>query len=261
MVNSTSLYMVKSGAQRGELGFTELVNSTSPEPTYEPEQKARVNSGGVAIAPPAAALAAPEGLPACGDPSRYAAFWAVYPLRRNVLDTEQALDAAIADGVMLDDVIAGARAYAAYIEATRRNWKSGRDYTTQPQNFILKRRWLDDWEVKPKAATTSTSTSSSKAGESKKTGRRRKNPEWIKARAASDECWSATHNASERLIAHAGYKGKPQGKCQQCYAALWGDDDTASCCDVGKPLLDKMRTTNKAWRAAEDNMPPVYLDD
>lgn len=126
---------------------------TSLKPINEPEHEARGELVGLsANATSGATLASPlGGLPLTPKgKDKYPKFWDVYPMRKHVGKTEDEITAKLSDGVLLADIVEGARLYAAYVQIKRATWKDGKDYTIQPQNFIAKERWRDDWTITPK---------------------------------------------------------------------------------------------------------------
>lgn len=125
---------------------------TSLKPINEPEHQARGELMGLsANATSDATLASPlGGLPlASKDKDKYPAFWDVYPMRKHVSKTEDEITAMLSNGVLLADIVEGARLYAEHVKVKQAKWKGGKDYTIQPQNFITKERWRDDWIITP----------------------------------------------------------------------------------------------------------------
>lgn len=125
---------------------------TSLKPINEPEHQARGELVGLsANATSDASLATPlGGLPlASKDKDKYPAFWDVYPMRKHVSKTEDEITAMLSNGVLLADIVEGARLYAEHVKVKQAKWKGGKDYTIQPQNFITKERWRDDWIITP----------------------------------------------------------------------------------------------------------------
>ena len=125
---------------------------TSLKPINEPEHQARGELMGLsANATSDASLATPlGGLPlASKDKDKYPAFWDVYPMRKHVSKTEDEITAMLSNGVLLADIVEGARLYAEHVKVKQAKWKGGKDYTIQPQNFITKERWRDDWIITP----------------------------------------------------------------------------------------------------------------
>ena len=127
---------------------------TSLKPSNEPEHKARDSLRGLdnklssdaALAPPLA------GSPLSSkEKFKYPEFWNVYPTRKNVGKTEDEITIKLNDGVLLADIVEGARLYAINLESKRASWKGDKDYTIHPQNFVKDSRWLDDWAVAPKS--------------------------------------------------------------------------------------------------------------
>jgi hypothetical protein len=126
---------------------------TSLKPINEPEHQARGELVGLsANATSGASLASPlGGLPLTPKgKDKYPKFWDVYPMRKHVGKTEDEITAKLSDGVLLADIVEGARLYAEHIKVKQATWKGGKDYTIQPQNFIAKERWRDDWTITPK---------------------------------------------------------------------------------------------------------------
>ena len=125
---------------------------TSLKPINEPEHQARGELVGLsANATSDASLASPlGGLPlASKGKDKYPKFWDVYPMRKHVGKTEDEITAMLSNGVLLADIVEGARLYAEHIKVKQATWKGGKDYTIQPQNFITKERWRDDWIITP----------------------------------------------------------------------------------------------------------------
>ena len=126
---------------------------TSLKPINEPEHKARGELVGLEDKPSSAAsLATPlRGLPLASKvKDKYSDFWDVYPMRKHVSKAEDEITAMLSNGVLLADIVEGARLYAEHIKVKQATWKGGKDYTIQPQNFIAKERWRDDWTITPK---------------------------------------------------------------------------------------------------------------
>ena len=98
-----------------------------------------------------AALASPlTGLPlASKEKYRYPEFWNVYPMRKHVSKAEDEITAMLSNGVLLAHIVEGARLYGENVKVKQGTWKGGKDYTIQPQNFIAKERWRDDWTLTP----------------------------------------------------------------------------------------------------------------
>ena len=127
---------------------------TSLKPSNEPEHKARDSLRGLDNKLSSdAALASPLlGLPLTSkEKFKYPKFWDVYPTRKNVGKTEDEITIKLNDGVLLADIVEGARLYAINLESKRTSWKGDKDYTIHPQNFVKDSRWLDDWAVAPKS--------------------------------------------------------------------------------------------------------------
>jgi len=133
--------------------FLKVENHSSLKPINEPEHKARGELVGLsANATSAASLATPlGGLPLASKvKDKYSDFWDVYPMRKHVSKTEDEITAMLSNGVLLSDIVEGARLYAEHIKVKQATWKGDKDYTIQPQNFIAKERWRDDWTITPK---------------------------------------------------------------------------------------------------------------
>ena len=127
---------------------------TSLKPSNEPEHKARDSLRGLDNKLSSdAALASPLlGSPLSSkEKFKYPKFWDVYPTRKNVGKTEDEITIKLNDGVLLADIVEGARLYAINLESKRASWKGDKDYTIHPQNFVKDSRWLDDWAVAPKS--------------------------------------------------------------------------------------------------------------
>ena len=123
---------------------------TSLKPINEPEHQARGELVGLsANATSGASLASPlEGLPLTPKgKDKYPKFWDVYPMRKHVGKTEDEITAKLGDGVLLADIVEGAGLYAEHVKIKQGKWKGDKDYTIQPQNFITKERWRDDWII------------------------------------------------------------------------------------------------------------------
>lgn len=145
----------------------------------------------------------------------YSSFWAAYPKRINVHRTEREIDAAMAKGAKLEDIVAGAAAYASW--ARSQIWfQRGEDrYLVRPVNFVTERRWLDDWSVKPPPERKQ----SAKAGTA--AGRDTKTPAADRARweAGRAKLVKAVDTAVLRQSKHASrcpFKFSPKGSCQEC---------------------------------------------
>ncbi|MCX7084819.1 MAG: helix-turn-helix domain-containing protein [Methylococcales bacterium] len=133
--------------------FLKVENPSSLKPINEPEHKARGELVGLEDKPSSAAsLATPlGGLPLASEvKDKYSDFWEVYPMRKHVSKAEDEITAMLSNGVLLADIVEGARLYAEHIKVKQATWKGGKDYTIQPQNFIAKERWRDDWTITPK---------------------------------------------------------------------------------------------------------------
>ena len=131
---------------------------TSLKPINEPEHQARGELVGLsANATSGASLASPlGGLPLTPKgKDKYPKFWDVYPMRKHVGKTEDEITAKLSDGVLLADIVEGARLYAEHIKVKQATWKGGKDYTIQPQNFITRERWRDDWIITPEPVVKS----------------------------------------------------------------------------------------------------------
>lgn len=276
--NSASLHDAEVGnssAGGREVLRMDVGNSTSLEPTHEPEQKAKGEvGGGGSIEPPAPAVGlgprGPASLGATGDRYRYPEFWAVYPKRRGVFETEEAITQALADGVTIEAILAGARAYAAFVQSQR--WDDKDKYTKHPKNFITGRHWLDDWSVKPKKepGTEKTGAKPDKQAASgkkttTKTGRpkRKMNPDY----RAWEHIWKP---AEEKAVRESALIREHFGKCTHCKAVMTdksipSDSKFERLCDEGKRLVNAERDADKAALAARGRAgkPPerfVYVE-
>jgi len=133
-------------------GVAKVGAPTPLESSYEPGYEAGVNNWGPS---PAVAGSGGGAGPALGAPSvppnsgrRFPEFWAAYPKARDVFKAEQAIGALLAEGVELVDLVRGARAYAAWVQA--QPWPDKDKYTKGPANWLVARCWLDDHTVTPK---------------------------------------------------------------------------------------------------------------
>lgn len=204
--NPSSLNIGNSSSTCSEPQFPTLVNPSSLEPTYEPEQQARGKEVGVSLPPPlAAARAAPGGLPLAADSNglRYPEFWAAYPKRANVGTAEEAIDDALTAGVKLATIVDGARLYAEWLKA--QPWADKARYTKAPQNFIRGKHWLDDWTVAAKhqkeganggigQTKQSQKKTEAKTGAKKTEARKKmKNPEFTKWEMERDRMYNELH--------------------------------------------------------------------
>jgi len=153
-VQSTSPYTVQSTATIGAVQRNELVQSTSPNTTYEPAQQAGDIGGGVVITPPAATLPSPVGASQLASINqnatglKYPEFWAVYPKRQNVSAANSEIAAALARGVSMATMVEAAAQYAVWIKS--QPWQDKDKYTKGATNFIKQECWLEDYTVKPK---------------------------------------------------------------------------------------------------------------
>lgn len=149
------------GAAVAQLGA-----STPPESIYEPGYEAGVSKGGPAgaCAPSGGeAGAAPGGLPLSPITGRkYPEFWAAYPKQSGVFKAEAVIRSLISNGeVEMQELVAGARAYAAWVQA--QPWRDKEKYTKGPANWLEARGWLDDRTVIPKKQPSKDCNEASKA--------------------------------------------------------------------------------------------------
>ena len=218
---------------------------TSLKPSNEPEHKARDSLRGLdnKLSSDAARASPLLGLPLTSkEKYKYPEFWNVYPTRKNVGKTEDEITIKLNDGVLLADIVEGARLYAINLESKRTSWKGDKDYTIHPQNFVKDSRWLDDWTITPKVEVKSKVV---KAGQVKKevkvknitSGKRQKrvmSPLELKLDAAND--------------AYADHFNK---ECRGCRARGRYDFTFPSIhslenyCDVGQSLLSKVRALTR----------------
>ncbi len=149
----------------GHSGVTPL----STNPYHHPEHEARDDEEGPSTPSPAAAggASAPGGaLPlAAGRGLTHERFWAVYPKKRDAAQADALLSDLMANGEDYEDIIAGATAYALYVKS--KQWSADDKFVAQPLNWLKRKRWLDDWSVRPladRASTGKTATAKGTAG-------------------------------------------------------------------------------------------------
>lgn len=141
-----------ASSQDMEAQFQSYGSTVPSNPSINPSINEGLIVGLSANATSGASLASPlGGLPLTPKgKDKYPKFWDVYPMRKHVGKTEDEITAMLSNGVLLADIVEGARQYAEHIKVKRATWKGGKDYTIQPQNFIAKERWRDDWIITPK---------------------------------------------------------------------------------------------------------------
>ena len=140
-----------ASSQGMEAQFQSYGSTVPSNPSINPSINEGLIVGLSANATSDATLASPlEGLPLTPKgKDKYPKFWDVYPMRKHVGKTEDEITAMLSNGVLLADIVEGARLYADHIKVKQATWKGGKDYTIQPQNFITKERWRDDWIITP----------------------------------------------------------------------------------------------------------------
>lgn len=254
----TTTIVVTATSPRGDIQVPEVVVCTPPESIHQSEHKARIEKN----RSQAEGDAAPLRLAAQGsrppDKDQYPEFWSAYGRKTTVAEAEQIISEAIADGSNYQDIISGAIRYRQYCNTT------GGKREGSAAAWLRRQAWRDDWTQPPSVATSKTvgkKSSSSKpknSGGAKKT-RRRKNPAWEKHQAEWDRIDDESSQKAEKLIQHAGYKGKP--KCQQCHDAIF-ENSGGSCCPIGQPLREASWEVNGRFHAFRKlPAPPVYLDE
>jgi hypothetical protein len=141
-----------ASSQGMEAQFQSYGSTVPSNPSINPSINEGLIVGLSANATSDAKLASPlGGLPlASKDKYKYPEFWNVYPTRKNVGKTEDEITAMLSDGVLLADIVEGARLYNLKIQSNRASWKGDKDYTIHPQNFVKNRGWLDDMTITPK---------------------------------------------------------------------------------------------------------------
>ena len=133
-------------------GVPKVGAPTPLESSYEPGYETGVHSGSPAHAVAGSgggagpSLVAPSVPPSAGP--RFLEFWAAYPKARGVFKAEQTIGALLAEGVALAELVRGARAYAAWVQA--QPWPDKDKYTKGPTNWLAARGWLDDYTVTPR---------------------------------------------------------------------------------------------------------------
>lgn len=124
---------------------------TPLESSYEPGYETGVHSGSPAHAVAGAGGGAGPSLVAPSVPPsvrQFPAFWSAYPKATGVFKAEQTIGALLAEGVALAELVRGARAYAAWVQA--QPWPDKDKYTKGPTNWLAARGWLDDYTVTPR---------------------------------------------------------------------------------------------------------------
>ena len=247
-VQSTSPYTVQSTATIGEVQRNELVQSTSPNTTYEPAHKAGDIGGGVAIAPPGATRASPLGAIALAPNNhnlKYPEFWAVYPKQRNVSAANAEITLALARGVSMATMVEAAQRYVVYIAAQQWGDKQY-TFTKFPKNFIKDECWLEDYSVKPTKVNP-------KAGEIAKKPSTKED-----GRKLIYELHNVFHSEGDIVKVHAN----ACKKCESAYEAYSedGEPNQDDYCKIGKKLFQKEMTASKKWCAACDCQEKLFDD-
>ena len=238
---------------------------TSLKPINEPEHKARDSLRGLDDKSSSdAALASPlTGLPlASKEKYKYPAFWNVYPTRKNVSKTEDEITIKLKDGVLLADIVEGARLYAAYIQIKRATWKGDKDYTKHPQNFVTGSHWLDDWSITPKADV-----------KPKEIEAKPKAKAEVKPKAAPVKAKRKRH---QPLDANNPFKNDYDAYYQKSWEHM-GNYDCMGCkkrgkiknqqfakenfCDVGLALFNKERELSKKYNQWNDDNREAWLKE
>ena len=146
-----------ASSQSMEVQFQSYGSTVPSNPSINPRITEGLIVGLSANATSDATLASPlTGLPLPSKGKyKYPEFWNVYPTRKNVGKTEDEITTKLNDGVLLADIVEGARLYAINVQSKRASWKGGKDYTKFPDNFVKDSHWLDDWTITPTAEVKS----------------------------------------------------------------------------------------------------------
>lgn len=142
----------KVGAQTSECmaaEFPDVGKPTAMESSEQPGQQAAVERG---LAIPASDVSAPlpsvVAIPAEPDvPYRkHKWFWDAYPMSygRQTVTVESQIELLLSKGVLQEDILAGATAYAAQLRA--KPWQDLK-YTKRPLNWLEDSGWLDDYPL------------------------------------------------------------------------------------------------------------------
>lgn len=258
---------VQSSVTVGAISCKEMVNHSSPDSYHYPGQEAGGSGGGESDDSPDAAPTPPDGGSGLasvkgGEELRYPEFWAVYPKKRDPVNAEKAIDAALADGVGMDTIIDGARRYSAYVEA--QPWGHDPRFTKKPANWIKDARWLDDWTVEKKKpakakAKKAPAKGKSKAKQAPAKGKAKTSTKATKTRAPAKATTGAANTrdekyerlerecvtASQRVRAH-------RRKCDACTNHFNGKGKP---CGFGGMLFTDKRDTAKKLNDYRGNQP------
>ena len=212
-----------------EAQFQSYGSTVPSNPSINPSINEGLIVGLSANATSDAALASPlAGLPLTSkEKYKYPEFWNVYPTRKNVGKTEGEITIKLTDGVLLADIVEGARLYAINVQSKRASWKGDKDYTIHPQNFVKDSRWLDDWAVAPK---------------SKEVKPKVKPIDDLQYKEAYEEAFNAFYNHTDSAYLDSIGRGSVdscKGSCQEYNAIDYEEYPNKflfDFCAVGKPL-------------------------
>ena len=227
---------------------TDVVPPTTPLSINQSEQQAKIDdrATGEGAAAPSRPLG-PSGLhPPVSSESQdpYLEFWQAMPMRTTVADAESRIAEYLENGVIYADIVAGAKRYTAYCNATR----SPRRQSALA--WLNRQAWRDDWTpttIRPATKNPTTAEESPKAQRhAKDKGKAPKqiNPKYTEWEAERGRLYAVRSNEVGFLNhwSHREPNQRPILKCKKCFDAFdatkYGSYpiELMHCCSEGRPL-------------------------
>lgn len=262
----------------GDLQSTKVVIPRTPESINQSEHQAKIDDR--ATGEGAAAPSRPRGPSGLHPPEpktnqdRYPEFWQAMPMKTTVHEAEARIAEYVDLGFIYADIVAGAKRYSAYCQAT----KSPRRQSAVV--WLNRQAWRDDWIVSITKGPAKTPESpqvdrkaKGKAPATDKTKKRQKltrNPEHLAWEKKYEEINSRQSNNIRIFFHHAGvtkHDGTGRILCKQCNdvreARIRPSSTTPEikiCCSIGAPLWDDFLKSNHLFHEHREKQPPRWLE-
>jgi hypothetical protein len=258
----------------GDPQSTKVVIPRTPKSIHQSEQQAKIDDR--ATGEGAAAPSRPGGPSGLHPPEpktnqdRYPEFWQAMPMKTTVADAEARIAEYVDLGVPFTEIVAGAKRYTAYCQAT----KSPRRQSALA--WLNRQAWRDDWTAPttrtPAKAPESPQAARKAKGKGKPTGKTKEakkvNPEHLAWDKEYAELHSRQSNSIRLFFNHAGvtkHDGTGRILCKQCNdvrEARTGRFSTTPeikiCCSIGAPLWDDFVNSNRLFYEHRKKEPPRW---
>jgi hypothetical protein len=254
----------------GDPQSTKVVIPRTPKSINQSEQQAKIDDR--ATGEGAAAPSRPGGPSGLHPPEpktnqdRYPEFWQAMPMKTTVHDAEARITEYLDNGEPFAEIVAGAKRYTAYCQAT----KSPRRQSALA--WLNRQAWRDDWTAPttktPAKATDSPQAARKAKGKGNATAKakeaRRVNPEYVAWQSKHDpirNSYSANYKSFEN---HLYTEGTPYiYHCKPCMTTrndlLHKRPASAAFCEIGKPLYEHLQGQKRQVAALERSKPNKYL--